>query len=339
VALLFMDGFGHLEDDEELTKWDEYYGSSALTYASAYGRYGDYGARLASSGFYYIGKNVTSSTTLIVGIALKQEDSLSTDEFLVFLENGSVQVELELQSNGAISVNRGSSTQLGISSAGVLSANTWHYIEAKVYFHQTAGTVDVKVDGASVLSLSSQDTVATSTASADGIQLYSGGEFRYVDDLYVCDATGSQCNDFLGNVKIHTLYPTSDGNSSDFTPASGSDNYAMVDIAQFAGAETDYVESSTTGHKDLYGVTTYSGTGTIHGVQVNAIVKNTDVGSMNVRTLCRSGATPADNEGSDFALTSTYKAAMTIHEQEPTDTVAWTASKVNAAEFGIKVQS
>jgi hypothetical protein len=58
---------------------------------------------------------------------------------------------------------------------------------------------------------------------------------------------------------------------------------------------------------------------------------------MQVQTLCRSGGTPADNFGSNHAISQTMTGALTIYEQEPTDTVDWTAAKINATEVGLKI--
>jgi hypothetical protein len=338
MALLFCDSFNHVEDGYELLKWDAYYGAAYIEYLSTAGRQGDYGMRTSGSTSAYLQKTLSSNkTTIITGFALKYTSGSSVNQFLMFLEGASAQFEVRVDINGAIHVYKGSSVLLGSSSNGVVSANTWAYFEIKILFSQTVGTVEVKIDGTQVINLTGIDTCATANAYCTAVQLYGNGSYCYFDDFYVCDTLGSNNNDFLGDVEITPLYPTSDV-ENDFTPSAGVNHYALVDDPQLAN-DTDHNESSTIGNKDTYGVTTFSGTGTVLGVQVCAAVRNTDIGTMKVRTITKSGTVLTENEGSDFTLSQTMKGAMTIHEQEPTDSVAWTAAKINAAEFGLKVQS
>ncbi len=338
MALIFCDGFDHVDDGYELLKWDAYASASSVDYASTHGVGDTWGCRLGTSGLAYILKNLPASySTLIVGCRFKFLSLSSTNQVFTFGDNGTSQVEMLVFSDGSIHFYRGGSTDIASSATGIISIETWYYIEFKIVFNNTTGSIVCKVDGVEKINQTSIDTVASANESANQVYIYANGNYVYPDDFYVCDTSGSLNNDFLGDVSIKTLYPTSDGTYSQFTPSTGSDHYALVDDPQLV-ADTDHNESSTVGHKDSYGVTTYSESGDILAVQICAAVRNTDTGSMAVRTLCRSGTTPADNEGNSFQLSQTMKGAMTIYEQEPTDTVAWTAAKVNAAEFGLKVQ-
>lgn len=340
MALLFCDGFDHVDDGYELLKWDYVYNAAYVTYATTYGRDGGWGMVISASAFLTLQKNLSASpSTIIVGFASKIIYQYDT-RFFAINDGSDLQIQLWFDnSTGALKVYR-DTTYLGITPPGSFNASTWHYIELKVVFSNTVGSVEIKIDGTTQLTLTDIDTSHSGNEQCTGIQLLgqANNPWTFFDDLYICDTTGTVNNDFLGDITITTLYPTSDGNSSDFTPSTGTDHYALVDEAQLVG-DTDHNESSTVGHKDLYGVTTFSGTDNILGVQVVAAVKNTDTGTMSVRPLSRSGAIPADNEGDSFTLSQTMKAAMHVFEKEPTDDVAWTAAKVNAAEFGLKVQS
>lgn len=336
MTLLFSDGFGHIDDPYDLVKWDSYYGASAITYGAGYGSDSGWGVRIENSSAFYMQKNMDANkTTLIVGGRFLFDSLNSSYEFISFLDDATFQCELRALTTGALAVYRGA-TQIGVSSAALISTSTWYFIEIKVVFNNTTGSVEVKLDGVTKINETSIDTCAGANEYANQVRVYSNGDRVYVDDFYICDTAGTKNNNFLGDITIKALYPVADGTYSDFTPSTGSDNYAMVDEAQLA-SDTDHNESSTLGHKDTYDVTTFSGTGSVLAVQICAAVKNTSTGTMKVRTLCRSGTTPADNEGNDLALSQTMKGAVTIHEQEPTDTVDWTAAKINAAEFGLKV--
>lgn len=337
MALLFCDGFDHVDDNYELLKWD---GQGSIAYEAAVGRTSGWGMRISFSNGFLNKQLPSSHQTLILGTAFYSADLTPVSYYSIrFKDTTTDQVQFKFQTDGSIEAFRGT-TSIGSTATGVISAATWCYLEFKVKIDNTTGTVDVRKNGVSVLSLSGKDTQVSGNASCNNFTIANSGanaDTRF-DDLYLCNDAGTKNNDFLGDVTITTLYPTSDGNSSDFTPSTGSDNYAMVDEAQLAGT-TDYNESTSASNKDLYGVTTFSGSGSIKGVQVCNAVLNPDTGSLTVRALVRSGVTPADNEGASHTLSQTMTGNLEIWEQEPEDAVDWTAAKINAAEFGVKHQS
>lgn len=339
MSLLFYEGFGHVDDGYELLKWDAYASSFGVTYAAGYGALSDWGMRLEASISYYVEKIIGSDiSTSIVGVRINPAILNDSNQIVTFMDSGTVQGEVRALADGSVGVYRGESTLIASSSGGKITASTWQYLQIKIKWHNSTGTVDVKVGSESIISDTGLDTSSTGNEYINKFRLCSNGGITYYDDFYLCDTAGSIRNDFLGDIRIVTLYPISDGTYTDFTPSTGSDHYALVDDPQLV-SDTDHNESATIGHKDSYGMTTFSEAGTILGVQICGAVNNTSTGSMSVRTLCRSGGTPADNEGSNFSLSQTKKGALTIHEQEPTDTVDWTAAKINASEPGLKIQS
>ena len=340
MALLFCDGFDHVDDAYEMLKWDSKGGG--ITYSSTYGRSGGWGALLdyATS---WIQKNLTTAiSTVITGGAFKFYSSQTNYPFFVFMDGSDGQVSICLLSDGSIQVRRGSGfgTIIGTSDPGILTLLAWHYVEVKVTISNTVGSVEVHVGGSQKYLLTGADTQYSANATVGAVRVLNnyGNPGLYVDDFYICDTTGTKNNDFLGDIKITTLYPTSDGNSSDFTPSTGTDHYALVDEPQLL-TDSDYNESDTIGHKDLYGMTTFSGTSEIFGVQVTAAVINPESSAITAGAVSRSGGTPTDNDGSGHSVTQTMKAMSHIFEQEPTDAVDWTSAKINSAEFGYKIQS
>lgn len=336
MALLFCDSFNHIDDGYDVLKWDA--GSvTGISYSSGIGRLGDWGVQVASGSG--LDKSFGSNkTTIILGLALKTENGSTSAEHIQFYDGATLQAEIRIDPSGAIHAYRGSSTLLGSSADGVFPINAWAYLEIKILFSNTVGTVEVKVNEATVLNLTSKDTVASGNEYATAVRLEGNGGDCNFDDFYLCDDTGSVNDDFLGDVQISVLYPTSDETHSDFTPSTGSDHYALVDDPQLT-SDADHNESTTVGHKDTYGVTTFSGSNPILGVQICSAVKNTDVGVMSVRNLLISGTSPTETEGASLALSQTMQGNITVYDKEPVDDVAWTAAKVNAAEIGLKVQA
>lgn len=335
MALLFCDGFDHVDDGYENLKWSYVSSTFAVDYASGYGRTGGYGIKISPINVT-VYTTIANTATFVFGAAFKLSGADGTYKKFVLGDGSSEQLGLYINTAGAVVLTRGGS-QIDISTSGLVSFDTWYYIEIKATINNSTGTAEVRLNGSSSPIINfSGDTQATGNAYINRIDLFVYNTTLYVDDLYICDTTGSTCNDFLGDVTITTLYPTADGTHTDFTPSTGTDHYALVDEAQISGA-TDYNESSTVGHKDSYDVTTFSGSGTIHAVQVTAAVLNPDTGTMTVKPFTRVNST--DYEGSEFSLSQTMKAAMSIWEVNPDDSAAWEAADINGAEFGLKVQS
>ena len=243
---------------------------------------------------------------------------------------------IKVASDGKISACGGGNTLLATTANPVLATNTWHYLEAKVVCHDTTGSYEVRLDGQTILSGSSVDTRGTGDSRYALFQLQN--YYQCIDDIYICDTDGTINNDFLGRVVIEGILPNADGDSTDWTPASGSDNYAMVDDIP-PDDDTSYVESGTEGDEDLYDYADLSTITmeTILGLQINTDVRlNAVSGDIDLYQTVKSDSTSSDGAPTNIA-SDDYEVATRILETDPDTSSAWTVSGVNAAQFGIKV--
>ena len=159
-----------------------------------------------------------------------------------------------------------------------------------------------------------------------------------LDDIYICDTDGTTNNDLLGRVVIGGIFPSADGDASDWTPASGTDNSAMVDDIP-TDDDTSYVENNIQGEEDLYDYADLSTITTepILGLQVNTDVRmNEFPGDIDLYQTAKSGSTTSDGEAANIAMDD-YEVTTRILETDPDTGSAWTTSGVNGAQFGIKV--
>lgn len=350
MALLFFDGFDHCSNTQLYRKWAGVVDASDFSVSASAARNGAGGIFMdistASDGGYV---NFSGNDTIILGFALKWITSIniwgtdSGDSFsaIAFREGSNNHVSVNFASDGTIMVYKDNSTLLGSSSSGLFNGATWYYLEIKVTVHDSAGIVEIKLDGTTVLNLTGQDTKDGGTSIINSIRIGCAGVSAhdiYLDDLYICDDTGSENNDFLGDVKVETLFPDADGTNSDFTCSSGSDHYALIDENP-PNDDTDYNESTAASEMDTVSFDAAAAAGTILGVQVSSCVKKTDAGTLTARNVVRSGASPAETESSDHSPSTDYTYITNIWEKEPVDDVAWTLTKINAAEFGVKRQS
>ena len=345
MSLLFCDGFDHYYDDYDNIKWDVH-GNAPDIYPSPNGRRGG-GCLMIQYVDEYISKIIPASTTAITGFAIKSLNSINsgTENLIEFrdFENGvhiGIRVYNPNNSPGGayLRAYRGDGTTLlGTTTDRVFKFNRWQYIEAKATISDTVGEVHIRVGGETVLSLTGIDTKEQSNAYIDEVRYtacHGNSDDIFLDDLYICNDSGTVNNDFLGDIKVTAHFPDSDGAHTDFTPSTGTSHYATVDESLIS--ESDYNDGDTLNDIDSYGITAASDLGTIHGIQVVSCAQNPDVGTRKIKTVVRSNS--VDYVGSnEETLSNTSSILKEVFETDPDDSAAWTKTKLDAAEFGIKI--
>lgn len=239
-----------------------------------------------------------------------------------------------------------SGTLLGTSSGHTpINANEWHYIEAKVVLHATAGSCVVRLDGVTVLNLTG---VATSSAngSVTHISLFQGtssGNGALYDDMYVCDAIdatatqGYSNDDFLGDVRVAAVLPTAAGDSTGWTPSTGA-NWAAVD--ENPANTTDYVSSvaTATGTRDLYTLADLTGTIVkIYGVRVGLYCTKTDSGIATLKPVIKENSTVTVQAAQALAVGSWNAIWGAILAVKPSNSTVWGVSDVNGLQAGQEI--
>jgi hypothetical protein len=221
-----------------------------------------------------------------------------------------------------------------------ISLDTWYYLEIKITIGNP-GVFIVRLDETEVINETTLNLINSSYPSVIGldrlgIRSINGNQNTFFDDLYICDTSGTENNDFLGDVRIDTILPNADGNSSEFTPSAGA-NYECVDDTEIN--ETDYVESNIPDTKDLYQFPDIENTNTnILAVVQNIICKKSDAAS-DRKLLPVNRYSSIDTEiGTGEAINGVdYKNIQVIMEKNPLLNVNWIESHVNNSEFGFKI--
>ena len=346
MALIFIDGFDHYATAAEFDK--KYLSTNGAVQDTTEQRTG-LGCCKITGGTGNIIIQVPAKDEYVVGFAIKlNSPTASASEGLIdFYEDSvsqEVQVSLRYTGDKRFRVDRSisgaSNVVLGTSADQFDLHDGWHYLEFKALIHDSLGTYEVKLDEETILSGTGADTRNNNAEANEikhihiqGIQVVNTGTF--IDDLYVCDTTGTNNNDFLGDIEVTTIFPKGEGNLEEFTPSSGGSNYLFVDDNP-PDDDTTYVESNTSGHKDSHDMDDVSSMTTILGVQLTEYARFL-TGSASIKHLSRVGGT--NYIGSDKVLAGTYDFHMFIWEDDPDISSAWTISGLNAAEFGMEVSS
>lgn len=347
MTLLFIDSFSHYSTAQLLRKWTSTTsGGSGSVTISANGRYSVNSLRILGStgGFANAKKSLAASATWRVGFAFKASAiPTTTCVIAALLDVGSTQCDLRFNTDGTLSVTRNGTAVTGGTSSFTLLSATWYYIELKATIADSIGanTCKVRVNGSDVITVTTgQDIQATANSTANQLLLgqsaNAGAVYTYdYCDLYVCDASGSVNNDFLGDCRVECLLPSGAGTNTAFTASTGA-NYTCVDENP-ATDDTDYVESSTATQKDTYAMGNLSSTANaVYGVQTCMTARKTDAGARSVAAVVRSGST--DYDGATVSLADTYSILTEIRETDPNNG-SWTPTTVNAMEAGIKLVS
>jgi hypothetical protein len=283
--------------------------------------------------------------TLIVGCAMYRPGTVTTDDILWFEDHltSVAHLTVQMRSDGAIRVYRGggdSGTNLGESATGLITANTWFHLEFKATIDDTAGIAVVRINGITALSLSSLDTRNGGGAYVNRIGFggIDGISTLYVDDVYVCDTTGTYNNDFIGDASVVALYPDGAGQYSEWTPSAGS-NWQNVDEQGTPNDDTDYNSAGDVNTRDLYNMTPLPITsGAVHGVKIDGTLKKTDTGTRGVKLMMRNGTT--ETESSEFPLNTAYtRHESIVYETNPHTSAPFTIAEVNAIQMGQKVST
>jgi hypothetical protein len=252
---------------------------------------------------------------------------------------GSPQVTLVTNANGTIVAKRGggNGTVLGTSSnTVVLTANVWCYAEFGIKCDGSTGTVDIKINGTSVLSLTGQNTQGQGTTTVGGAQILGANINNYVQDIYLADSTGSHNNTFLGDVHMSVYNPTSNGTYTAYTTNGAASLYQCVNAATPTDS-TVFASDSTPGDRMSVNLASTSVAGTIAGVVNVGRMKKTDSGTRTAALTVTNNA--VDSIGSTISLGTSYAYYTQISEVDVNTSLPWTNAGFNTVQLGVKTVS
>ncbi len=298
------------------------------------GRFGGLAIELPVSVCVLVTPSLTTVDTLIAGIAFKS-GTTTQSYMLSFYDGGTLGMNIRWETGGSeIEIYRGTSLIATSVGAG-LQTSIWHYIELKVKCNNSTGTYEVHLDGNTVLSDSGIDTQAGSNAYHDVVRLRGSGTATFYDDFYICDNSGSDNNDFLGNCKVVAIFPDGDDTANWTTSTPSANHYENVDET-IVDDDTSYVEEDTTAVTDLYDYEALPSLGPIKGIQINTDCRETDASTFDIEMPIESSG----NQYDGLAITVGSESWVTrrrIEGTNPDTSSAWTDSEIDAAKFGIKV--
>jgi hypothetical protein len=265
--------------------------------------------------------------TVYFGAAI-QVDSGAIPNML-FRDGSTTQVNILMNVTDGVRVQRNGTALGSTGPIAAIAAGIVFHIQVKAVIHPSAGSVTVKINNATVLTLTGVNTRATSNSYVNSVQFQN----QWWDDIVV------SLDDWPGDLRCVAQLPTGDGATTDFTPSSGSASYAMVDES-VQDSDTTYNASGTVGHKDLLTFPALSISGNPKAVLVLSHARG-ELGSAAIRGVLRTGGgSPTTSTGTTETLNTSYASRGRLCSPiNPETGLDWTESEVNAAQSGYEVVS
>lgn len=289
-------------------------------------------------------RRVLPAAITTVGVAFRvyfgtlPPNSSAYPQILLIMDQVStVHLSFRVLPTGAIAVNRGpypSGTLLGTTSPAIVTG-AWQHIEVKATINDTTGSVEIRVEGVPVLTLTGVDTCNGANVHADQIAHCNtdtgSGTTYYLKDIVIWDTAGSVNNNFFGSVSVYELIPNGD-TALTWSLSSGSTGYTLVDEAP-PNDDTDYIYAvSPPPAADKMSLTDLPVDVTsVRGLITIVRSKKTDGGDGNLQIGMVSGASTA--LGSDRPITTAYTYWQDVFELDPATSTAWTRVSVNASNI------
>jgi hypothetical protein len=352
MALVLVEGFDGYSTANEIVV-DELYRVHPLsninddyTYTVA-GRYGGKAISVRSSlsvGHFWLippGKEVNQRWTL--GFNYRNGGGTAVTYPFIRLsqagtEGAGTPVNLSVTANFALVV-AGTTGNLVSTANDIVTASDWHHVELQAYCHTTNGTIELRVDGATVATVNDVNTGGSSSnMNYSEVLIASPGHVTYaaiIDDVYVCDGSGNTNNSFLGPCRVTTLFPTSDAGPNQGTPSTGNDHYALIDEVQVDTSST-YI-TVLDGDQELFGYADLTTEGAVKGVCLTTLSAPIGANGNKLKSLLKSGNSTSNYAAKYIRGGGVYSAVQQISETNPDTSNAWTPSEIDSGSFGFEL--
>ena len=289
-------------------------------------------------------RRVFGASQIVVGVA--------TGLYLIGLPNVNKAVGFEFRNNlnecialftvesdGSIGLYTGSGRLIAASSDPVIGASAWNHLEAKLTIDDVVGSAEFRVNGVSVINMTDINLgVVGSTQVVFGVPAGAppgfGNNGWYWDDMVAWNDVGDVNNDFVGQQRVITIFPSSDETPQDWEIVGAAYGYLAINQVPPDG-DTTFIRASEVDETSTFSFTSLPPeTARIAGVYVPAYAKLEDAGAGSLQVSMQSGAEEA--EGQEIPLTTAYTYWGTVFETNPETGLAWTVEELVAATISVK---
>lgn len=307
--------------------------------STLYGRRGDYGYRLSSTGVY-IEAETEDLTEFTDGFGFNFNQA-ATGVFWQGKEGSTVHLSLYRDNTTqAIQVYRGDAgTLLGATPDGTAPVGVDLFIVITGEIHDTTGFVQIWINGTKYFDSADLNPggVDTRNGGTSGLvnrhrwKNSSGGSQWYVNDIYCADPNASGYT-MMHDWRCEQLLPTSDI-IADFTPSAGGTVFGVVDDVPFSSA--DKATSSTPGDRARLG---HANGGAVAGVirSMSIVTQLAKDSGTAEATIGLYDGTNLEQAAAEVVLSTTASVHQLILTERPSGGGAWDATSRDATASDVE---
>lgn len=346
MVLILADGFDLYADRDDIGKAGWYSIESNVSFSTTNGRFGGGCLAINSANSWRCSVGIPIGSTVIACFAYYFNNLSGAGTTFRAVVGGNTQntsrlFSIDTNNAGTMRVFGNPGPAIGSDVSNAFSDQTWHWVEVKVTLGTTNsnGAIEVKIDGTVRYSATGIDTFNSSSDILDALFFTgrAGGGVR-LDDLIVMDSSGSSMNDYLGDTRIDTLIPNSNGAATDWTASSGSQYQCVDDVLSGSNDNTDYVYTDDAGELDLQMSNIVGNPATIHAVQTRVRATKTDVGTRLFRTNLLSGSSIGNGPTTGIGIGYGWM-RNGIFQNDPDGDIPWTKAAVDALQVQLETLS
>lgn len=340
--LLWIDGFDHYGSSASRLLEGAYAGATLVEIRADDPRTGARHAYLRG-GFETGLRRVFGADKTVVGVGhaflLPSLPTNSTSVCLASVRNNGneVQCSVVVTSTGQLRVTNGIQTGPVLATGPVcVVPGSYQHFECRFTLEDTTLSLEARINGVTVLNASGLEVDVPGPMSQVLIGCSGQGTFGFpawmaVDDLYAWDGEGTANNDFVGDKKVYTGFPTSDGPEQDWTPSVGADGFDMLDNVPPLDA-TEFLTAAvggTGGDRSSFGIDDFPAEiVSIAGLMTATRFWKTDAG--DARTVVSVVSGVVEEPGEEHALSISPRWYHDVFETDPATGTPWTLADVNA---------
>ncbi len=346
----FLDSFDNRGSADATARYTIAVTSSSVTISitSAAGRNGTNGLRLARNQFVASGvavdllRSMPGANRYKIAFARAWSTLPPSGQYRAIAtmrDSGITQCELRLYGDGTLRLYRSGTLVTGGQSTFTVTAGTRYHFEWDLTVHNTTGASELRInDSITAFTVVNQNTrvTANNTINEVGIRFIpsDSGDTSFnddIDDLIIHDSAS-----FVGDCRVDYKPPDGNGTYAAWTANGAASLYQCVDETSHNG-DTDYASSATVNQKQTFTHGDIPVTATVKFVQQVWVAKKTDAGTRTFAPRIKSGG--SEQLGTNIAPGTGYAFYEQSTNLDPATGVTWTASGLNAAEFGEEVTS
>lgn len=235
-----------------------------------------------------------------------------------------------VSSIGQLILQRGSNGGPEIARSEVcIYADSYQHFEAA----RSPAGIEVRINGVTVLNVADPglagDTAQVKIGTNGVALLGMLNSPLTVDDLFCWSGEGPNNNDFLGDVKVYTRMPTSDGPVQEWEPAIAGPGFAMIDnVPPLDGSEYLSAPPASGIRRSEFGIADFpEEIVSVRGVYLATRAFKTDAGNAKLRTGVQVDA--ADELSPEHALSMAPVWYGDVFELNPATDLAWSVDDLN----------